>query len=152
VCHLGCTVSSPQLMHEMLEEQFLFVHCRWEDICHFDSDLAMVNVVVVENLGRESWSGCFEILSLPTLSPSLWLFSLLLPLSNCSFPLVYSTNLMTCAQCFGLPPLPLILCLQILLALSSLHVLHQSCIISRVHIYSHAYTNHTFTNHTLAST
>ncbi len=37
-------------MHEMLEEQFLFVHCRWEDICDFDSDLAMVNVVVVENL------------------------------------------------------------------------------------------------------
>ncbi len=37
-------------MHQMLEEQFLLVHCRWEDTCEFDSDLSMVNVVVVENL------------------------------------------------------------------------------------------------------
>jgi hypothetical protein len=37
-------------MHQMLEEQFLLVHCKWEDICDFDSDMSMVNVVVVENL------------------------------------------------------------------------------------------------------
>lgn len=50
MCHTGYKVSSPQLMHQMLEEQFLLVHCKCEDICDFDSDLSMVNVIVVNNI------------------------------------------------------------------------------------------------------
>jgi hypothetical protein len=42
-------VSFPQLLCQMLEEQSLLTHYRWEDVYKFSSDMLMVNVAVVES-------------------------------------------------------------------------------------------------------
>jgi hypothetical protein len=43
-------ISSPQLLHQMLVEQFSLAHCKWKGICNFDIGLSMVNVTMMGNL------------------------------------------------------------------------------------------------------
>lgn len=48
--HSGYTISFPQLLRQMLEEQSLLAHYKWDNVREFGSDFSMVNVAVVGNL------------------------------------------------------------------------------------------------------
>ncbi len=106
VCHLDCMVSTNNF----------HIKCWRSSPCSLIENGKMHATSIMVYHGRmPSWwrasSGCFKILSFPTLSPSLWLFSPHLPPSTCSFLLVYLTNSIIETLCTTSWSSPLSLCL-----------------------------------------